>query len=54
VIEASGRLLDDLGQFQDEALNHYLAQEKERLAHAVEEERKTDRWTDIERDDRFE
>jgi hypothetical protein len=54
VIEASSSLLDDLGQFQDAALNHYIAQEKERLSNVVEEERRTDRWTDIERDDRFE
>jgi len=54
VIEASGKLLDDLSQFQDAALNSYIAQQRERLSNVVEEERKTDRMMDIERDDRFE
>jgi hypothetical protein len=54
VIEASGKLLDDLHQFQDEALNNYTAQQRERLSNIVEEERKADRMMDIERDDRFE
>ena len=54
VIEASGKLLDDLRQFQDEALNECIAQQRERLSNVVEEERKTDRMMDIERDDRFE
>jgi hypothetical protein len=54
VIEASGKLLDDLRQFQDEALNIYIAQQREWLSNVVEEERKTDRIMDIERDDRFE
>jgi len=54
VIEASGKLLDDLGQFHDEALNNYTAEQRERLSNVVEEERKTDRIMDIERDDRFE
>lgn len=54
VIEASGKMLDDLGQFQDEALNNYIAQQRERISNVVEEARKTDRMMDIERDDRFE
>ena len=54
VIEASGKLLDDLRQFQDVALNNYIVQQRERLSNVVEEERKTDRMMDIERDDRFE
>jgi hypothetical protein len=54
VIEASCKLLDDLRQFQDEALNEYIAQQRERLSNVVEEERMTDRMMDIERDDRFE
>jgi len=54
VIEASGKLLDDLRQFQDEALSEYIAQQRERLFNVIEDERKTDRMMDIERDDRFE
>jgi hypothetical protein len=54
VLEAGGRLLDELRQFQDEALNAYVAQEKERLSRVVQEERKADRLSDVERDDRFE
>jgi hypothetical protein len=54
VIEASGKLLDDLHQFQDESLNNYIVQQRERLSNVVEQERTTDRMMDIERDDRFE
>jgi hypothetical protein len=54
VIEASGSLLAELNQFQDDALDRYINQERERLSDVVDEERRTERLADIERDDRFE
>jgi hypothetical protein len=54
LIEASGKLLDDLRQSEDEALNTYISQQRERLSNVVEDERKADQMMDIERDDRFE